>query len=245
MKKPRPKAKKTAAKPKKTTPRAKRLTKPKKNDAKGEKADKAKKNDAKGEKADKAKKDDAKGEKADKAKKNDAKSEKADDKSAEAKPEKASSSDEKPADPGRRGFLFALGGIGALWAGASLYPVYKYLAPKPQKDPFADGKVPVEKVTLDEVKSPGMGKNGGYAGRGLIIYRAEDQGLRAFDSKCTHAGCNVSYEVDAFRCHCHGGVYDLNGINIGGPPPAPLTELRAFEEDGVLYVARMDSETEG
>ena len=155
------------------------------------------------------------------------------------------SDDEEADDPGRRKAIIALGGVGALWAGGSLYPVYRYLAPREEEDPFKDGKVAVEKVDASAVKAPGMGKNGGYAGRGLIIYRAEDGSLRAFDSKCTHAGCNVTYEGDKFHCYCHGGEYNLDGINVSGPPPAPLTELRAFEEDGVLYVARIDDKKEG
>jgi Rieske Fe-S protein len=83
-----------------------------------------------------------------------------------------------------------------------------------------------------------MGKNGGYGGRGLIVFRQDNNELRAFDSKCTHAGCNVEFQGDKIFCNCHGGTYDLNGKNIAGPPPKPLTELGIEEEEGVLYVFR-------
>lgn len=46
----------------------------------------------------------------------------------------------------------------------------------------------------------------------------------AISSRCAHAGCPVRW-VDAaerFICPCHGGVYELLGRPVGGPPPRPL-----------------------
>ena len=46
----------------------------------------------------------------------------------------------------------------------------------------------------------------------------------AISSRCAHVGCPVRW-VDAaerFICPCHGGVYDLLGRRVGGPPPRPL-----------------------
>ena len=149
---------------------------------------------------------------------------------------------EDPKDTKRRKFLVATAaGVGIAWVGAAAYPVYKYLAPRPAPDPFGkDGKAPVVKITAQDVARPGTGKNGGYAGRGLIVLRKEDGTLKAFDSKCQHAGCNVQYEGDKLFCHCHGGTYNLDGVNIAGPPPRPLVELKVFEEDGLLFVSRLE-----
>jgi len=145
-------------------------------------------------------------------------------------------------EPGRRRLLIVLGGLGVAWAGAAAYPVYKFLSPQALPDPFdEDGKAPVEGVALADVANPGQGANGSYAGKGLIVFRTEDGTLKAFDSKCTHAGCNVSFEGDQFVCHCHGGVYNLDGKNVAGPPPKPLTSLPVVEQDGVLYVKRSTS----
>jgi len=143
---------------------------------------------------------------------------------------------------GRRRFLIlAAGGLGVAWVGASAYPVYRYLSPQPVPDPFGEaGRAPVDKISPAEVARPGMGKNGGYATRGLIVFRDAGGALKAFDSKCTHAGCNVGFQGDKLYCHCHGGTYDLSGRNIAGPPPRPLTELQVFEEDGALYVSRLE-----
>jgi menaquinol-cytochrome c reductase iron-sulfur subunit len=46
----------------------------------------------------------------------------------------------------------------------------------------------------------------------------------ALSSRCAHLGCPVRW-VDAaerFICPCHGGVYDLLGRRVGGPPVRPL-----------------------
>ncbi|HEY6783144.1 MAG TPA: Rieske (2Fe-2S) protein [Candidatus Dormibacteraeota bacterium] len=46
----------------------------------------------------------------------------------------------------------------------------------------------------------------------------------AITSRCAHLGCPVRW-VDAaerFICPCHGGVYNLLGVPVGGPPVRPL-----------------------
>ncbi|MBU0717185.1 MAG: Rieske 2Fe-2S domain-containing protein [Planctomycetes bacterium] len=142
----------------------------------------------------------------------------------------------------RRRFLLSLGGVAMAWLAAALYPVFRFLSPQPAPDPFGeDGRAVVEKITAADVRRPGMGKNGGYGGRGLLVYRDQGGVLRAFDSKCTHAGCNVEFQGDKIFCHCHGGTYDLDGKNIAGPPPRPLTELAVVEDEGQLFVLRPEA----
>ena len=139
----------------------------------------------------------------------------------------------------RRWFLLSLGGVAAAWLGAALYPVLRYLSPQQAPDPFGeDGRALVEKIAAADVLRPGMGKNGAYGGRGLLVFRDQSGALRAFHSKCTHAGCNVEYQGDRIYCNCHGGTYDLNGKNIAGPPPRPLAELSVVEDAGQLFVLR-------
>lgn len=144
----------------------------------------------------------------------------------------------------RRRFLGFLGTIGLGWLAAALYPVFRFLSPQAPPDPFGeDGRALVEHITPPEVSRPGMGKNGKYGNRGLIVFRNPEGELKAFDSKCTHAGCNVAFEGDRIYCNCHGGTYDLEGRNIAGPPPRPLQELGVVEEEGLLYVYRLTGET--
>ena len=150
-----------------------------------------------------------------------------------------------PASNRRKFLAVAAGGLGIAWVGAAAYPVYKYLSPQAAPDPFGeDGRAVVDKISPAEVARPGAGKNGGYATRGVIVFRNPEGDLKAFDSKCTHAGCNVAFQGDKLFCHCHGGTYDLTGKNIAGPPPKPLTELKVVEEEGVLYVSPLEAADE-
>ncbi len=62
--------------------------------------------------------------------------------------------------------------------------------------------------------------------------------VRAMHSTCTHLGCRTSYDGKSKRilCPCHGGVYDLHGQVIDGPPPAPLPTLATRIENGHVLV---------
>lgn len=132
-----------------------------------------------------------------------------------------------------------MGGLAAAWAAGTLYPVYRYLSPRPTPDPFAQGgKVKAEGIAAADVASPGSSKPGGYAGRGLLVMRTSSGQLRAFDTKCSHAGCNVRFEGTRFVCPCHGGIYDMDGKNVSGPPPKPLRELAVAEDNGAIFVSR-------
>lgn len=60
----------------------------------------------------------------------------------------------------------------------------------------------------------------------------------AITSRCAHLGCPVRW-VDAaerFICPCHGGVYDLLGQRVGGPPVRPLDRFYTRVLDGYVQV---------
>jgi Rieske Fe-S protein len=64
----------------------------------------------------------------------------------------------------------------------------------------------------------------------------------AISTRCAHVGCPVRW-VDAaerFVCPCHGGVYDLLGRRVSGPPVRPLDRFptRVRGETVQLYTAR-------
>jgi Rieske Fe-S protein len=65
------------------------------------------------------------------------------------------------------------------------------------------------------------------------------QHLNVMNSTCAHLGCPVRWvaEVEELLCPCHGGLYDINGEHIGGPPPRDLYRY-TFEirEDGFIYI---------
>jgi Rieske Fe-S protein len=60
----------------------------------------------------------------------------------------------------------------------------------------------------------------------------------AISSRCAHLGCPVRW-VDAaarFICPCHGGVYDLLGRRVGGPPVRPLDRFYTRVAGGLVEI---------
>jgi menaquinol-cytochrome c reductase iron-sulfur subunit len=94
-------------------------------------------------------------------------------------------------------------------------------------DQFPDNNYIPVVITL----TPGIGE----AGQATVYVRKRNPALDtdrydlnarfiAITSRCAHLGCPVRW-VDAaerFICPCHGGVYDLLGRPVGGPPVRPL-----------------------
>jgi menaquinol-cytochrome c reductase iron-sulfur subunit len=97
--------------------------------------------------------------------------------------------------------------------------------------------------------APGIGE----AGKSTVYVRARnpavDEGAEtwynrwiAITSRCAHLGCPVRWvpASERFICPCHGGVYDLQGVRVGGPPPRPLDRFftRLNKSSGLVEVGR-------
>jgi Rieske Fe-S protein len=61
---------------------------------------------------------------------------------------------------------------------------------------------------------------------------------RVFSNVCSHMQCPVRWEsaLGQFLCPCHGGLYDMNGTNVGGPPPKPLPQYLHRIDGTTLFV---------
>ena len=72
----------------------------------------------------------------------------------------------------------------------------------------------------------------------VYLVRTGEQEVRALQSTCTHLGCRTSYDRKTKRilCPCHGGMFDIQGNVLGGPPPMPLPSLNTKVEDGAVMV---------
>lgn len=122
----------------------------------------------------------------------------------------------------RRTFLDRL--LGA-WAagvvGSILYPVVRYLVP-PDVPEAATLTVSVGSATS---LAPNSGRIVPFGSTPVILLRTPAGELRAYSATCTHLDCTVQYRPDFEHiwCACHNGHYDLQGRNIAGPPPRPLT----------------------
>jgi quinol---cytochrome c reductase iron-sulfur subunit, bacillus type len=89
-------------------------------------------------------------------------------------------------------------------------------------------------VTLRVVRQDGFTQ---VVDRTVVYLVKSGDRVRALHSTCTHLGCRTSYDRDTRRilCPCHGGVYDVQGNVIAGPPPAALQGLSTrVENDSVL-----------
>ena len=103
------------------------------------------------------------------------------------------------------------------------------------------------KLSATELTSDAPSKLVEVEGEPVIVVREIDNSIRAFTATCTHLGCIVSFRpqlqigqatVPGFYCKCHGGKYDVNGVNVPGTrPKSPLTELSLHQEAGDIIVS--------
>jgi menaquinol-cytochrome c reductase iron-sulfur subunit len=108
-------------------------------------------------------------------------------------------------------------------------------------DRFPDNNYIPVVITL----TPGIGE----AGQATVYVRKRNPVLDtdrydlhtsfiAITSRCAHLGCPVRW-VDAaerFICPCHGGVYDLLGRPVGGPPVRPLDRFYTRVQAGFVQI---------
>jgi Rieske Fe-S protein len=139
------------------------------------------------------------------------------------------------------GGAMAVGGVAtaafALPAlGFALGPVFKDTVPEQWQDVGAVGDFnPTTYVPRVININPAIGE----AGKSTVYVRKatskdvspsdRDQHIKplpfvAISTRCAHLGCPVRYiqASQKFVCPCHGGIYDVQGKVIGGPPVRPL-----------------------
>ncbi len=108
-------------------------------------------------------------------------------------------------------------------------------------DDFPDNNYIPTVITI----TPGIGE----AGKTTVYVRKRnpeldtdradrDAAFIAISTRCAHLGCPVRW-VDAaerFICPCHGGVYDLLGRRVGGPPVRPLDRFYTRVREGFVQI---------
>lgn len=142
-----------------------------------------------------------------------------------------------PADGRRRSVLnWLLGTSSAGVLGAVVFPVLRYLVPPeiPEAPTLSVKGGPASTL------KPGSARIVPFGSTPAIVVRTAAGDLRAFEGTCTHLACTVQYRADLEHlwCACHNGHYDLNGKNIAGPPPRPLTAYEAHEQDDEITISR-------
>ncbi len=94
-------------------------------------------------------------------------------------------------------------------------------------------------VSWTEGKIPSILENRGEGRLSTAEIEELTPELNVLSNHCTHLGCPVRWieEKDEILCPCHGGIYDISGEWLAGPPPRGLYRY-AFEirENGSIYV---------
>ena len=131
--------------------------------------------------------------------------------------------------------VFALLGLGFLFAGL------RVLAPSGRQDREL---VWFRLVPEDEVPRSGVKKSelvytlSGKERKARVFIVSSSGKLAVLSAVCSHLGCLVNYRKESkeFVCPCHGGKYNIDGRNIEGPPPAPLTAYPVEVKNGMVMV---------
>jgi len=151
--------------------------------------------------------------------------------------ENSNSSESKSKTSNRRDFLKYVLTTGLVGFAASIfYPLFSYLKPPKQNE------VEVSSVMAGKIDdfAPDSGKIIKFGSKPVLLVRLKDKTFRAFSATCTHLACTVQFKSDQgiIWCACHNGKYDLNGRNISGPPPRPLTEYSVFQKGKEIYISK-------
>ena len=149
----------------------------------------------------------------------------------------SSNQDKNAAAIGRRKFL----GLGIGTIGVALGLSYVGLLGSFLNTPPASGamelqsvgdfdKFPVNTATLVSYKGSGVEE-------GVYVVNLGSEGVIALDFHCTHLQCAVNWVAASkqFICPCHGGIFDMKGTLLAGPPPKSLRRrVLKFEGTNVL-----------
>ena len=137
----------------------------------------------------------------------------------------------------RRNFLGkAVGGIGAVVAAGTLYPVVKYITPPAEKEvKDVDEKV----VGKASEVPPDSGKIYQFNKDKVIVVNNGGQ-LTACSAVCTHLGCLIQWKEDEelIYCACHGARYEQDGKIISGPQPLPLAPYNVRVDGDDLVISK-------
>ena len=137
----------------------------------------------------------------------------------------------------RRGFLnLFIGSASFGFLAMIIYPIVKYLTPPKSREALPSN---VLAGKVGELKK-NSGKIFRFGNKPAILIETPSGDIRAFTAVCTHLQCTVQYRADLKQiwCACHNGHYDLNGINVAGPPPRPLERYTVNIKDDNIYVQR-------
>jgi menaquinol-cytochrome c reductase iron-sulfur subunit len=104
--------------------------------------------------------------------------------------------------------------------------------------------VPDRQPTKFVVQFPAGDWTSSKVNAAVYVVKLNNQ-LKVFSNVCTHLNCPVHWDstINQFLCPCHGGLYDITGKNVGGPPPKPLPEYVHHTDGSTLFIENRFTET--
>ena len=113
-----------------------------------------------------------------------------------------------------------LGGTAVLGVGAPLL-----VACGPDSGSSTDTKAPDAGTVLTPTSDVPVGGGVILADEGLVVTQPEEGTFKAFSSKCTHQGCQVTKVAGTIDCPCHKSKFSItDGSPESGPATSPLPE---------------------
>lgn len=144
-----------------------------------------------------------------------------------------------PSNPKRRDFVSKL--LGA-WSVVVTAPIAKgildFVTPLKEADTSKESirVAAIDELALNTAKIFKVNKEP------VIVVHTDKGQFKAFSARCTHLGCVVKYNTEEgsphFSCNCHGSQFDINGKNIDGPAPRPLTPYKVMLKDSSIVIAK-------
>ncbi|MGD1853396.1 MAG: ubiquinol-cytochrome c reductase iron-sulfur subunit [Leptolyngbyaceae cyanobacterium] len=92
--------------------------------------------------------------------------------------------------------------------------------------------------TVADLDANGSIGSKSFAAGPVIVIRDPDNAdnIIALNSLCTHQGCGVAWEDNAFACPCHGSKFSADGSVVEGPATEPLAPYEAIIDGDLVLV---------
>jgi Rieske Fe-S protein len=79
------------------------------------------------------------------------------------------------------------------------------------------------------------------SGKPAVLVHLQDESWAAYETVCTHMGCEVGYQLESARlgCPCHGSGFNpaQGGAVVQGPAQEPLQEIKIDTKGGKVVRA--------
>ena len=126
-----------------------------------------------------------------------------------------------------------------VYAGGLVAAAVNFLRPLPRRPRQAKLQLEQDRSYFDAVGAEPVPVQ--FNGKKVYVLKVGDS-LRAFDAKCTHLDCNVTWNKGVRGVHCpwHGGAFDTSGKVTRKPPQEPLREFALADDDGSGAVVLLD-----